>query len=203
VLILGESGTGKELVAQSIHRRSSRANEAFIPVNTGAISKDLAGSELFGHRKGAFTGATETKPGKFEQANHGTLFLDEISSMDEATQVSLLRVLETRKIQRIGGHRFITVDVRIISASNKNLFHHDHSKDAVIRQDVFHRLSVFTITLPPLRERGDDILLLSEELLEQANVQFKKKVQLFEPDVIDALLSYPWPGNIRELKNVI
>ncbi|MBN2102487.1 sigma-54-dependent Fis family transcriptional regulator [bacterium] len=203
VLILGESGTGKELVAQSIHRRSSRANEPFIPVNTGAISKNLVGSELFGHQKGAFTGATDTKPGKFEQANKGTLFLDEISTMDEATQVSLLRVLETRKIQRIGGRRFIPVDVRIISASNKKLFHSDLSQDAIIRQDLFHRLSVFTITLPPLRERGEDILLLSEELLNQANLQFNKYIRSFESEVIDILLTYHWPGNIRELKNVI
>ena len=180
VLILGESGTGKELVAQSIHRRSSRANEPFIPVNTGAISKELVGSELFGHQKGAFTGATETKPGKFEQAKGGTLFLDEISSMDEAIQVSLLRVLETRKIQRIGGRRFLPVDVRIISASNVNLFQSDFSKTAVIRQDVFHRLSVFTITLPPLRDRGEDIILLSEELLEEAANQYNKPVYAFE-----------------------
>jgi len=203
VLILGESGTGKELVAHSIHRRSIRANEPFIPVNTGAISRNLVGSELFGHQKGAFTGATETKPGKFEQANHGTLFLDEISTMDEATQVSLLRILETRKIQRIGGRSFIPVDVRIISASNKKLFHNDHSKDAIIRQDVFHRLSVFTISLPPLQERGEDILLLSEELLNQANLKFNKSVRTFESNVIDALQAYSWPGNIRELKNVI
>jgi len=203
VLILGESGTGKDLVAQSIHQRSIRKDGPFIPVNTGAISRELVASTLFGHQKGSFTGATETKTGKFEQADGGTIFLDEISSMDEATQISLLRVIETKKIQRIGGKRFIKADVRIIGASNVNLLSLNKQDEPVIREDLFHRLSVFTITLPPLREREGDILILARELLNLANHEFEKNVKGFHPGAVDAMLEYPWPGNIREMKNVI
>ncbi|MDW7680975.1 MAG: sigma-54 dependent transcriptional regulator [bacterium] len=200
VLITGESGTGKELVAQSIHNRSNRAAGPFIPVNTGAISRDLVGSELFGHQQGAFTGATETKLGKFEQARGGTLFLDEISSMDEATQISLLRVLETKKFQRIGGRRFINADVRIIAASNENLLNEFQRN---IRQDLFHRLSVFTINIPPLRERDSDIEILAEELLDNAGEEFNKTINGFDRQASFALNRYNWPGNVREMKNVI
>jgi len=203
VLILGESGTGKELVAQSIHKRSDRSKGPFIPVNTGAISRELVASELFGHRKGAFTGANETKLGKFELANGGTIFLDEVSSMDETTQVSLLRVIETKKIQRIGGKRFIDTDVRIIAASNEDLLHVNSVDETIIRKDLFHRLSVFTITLAPLREREGDIVILAEELLQDACKNFNKKIHGFEQSAITALTDYPWPGNVREMNNVI
>ncbi len=203
VLILGESGTGKELVAQSIHKRSERGDKPFIPVNTGAISRELVTSELFGHQKGAFTGASETKLGKFEQANGGTIFLDEISSMDETTQISLLRVLETKKIQRIGGRKFINTDVRVIAASNVDLFNSIKYEDSIIREDLFHRLSVFTITLPPLREREGDIDILAEELLKDACEEFDKNIHGFEQNAFHALLDYSWPGNVREMKNVI
>ena len=203
VLILGESGTGKELVAQSIHKRSIRADGVFIPVNTGAISRELVASELFGHQKGAFTGATETKPGKFEQADGGTIFLDEISSMNATTQISLLRVLETKKMQRIGGRRFINVDVRIIAASNEDLLNMDVGDEHIIREDLFHRLSVFTISLPPLRERGEDIPILADEILFYACKRFNKDVHGIDQIVMDAMMDYPWPGNVREMKNII
>lgn len=203
VLILGESGTGKELVAQSIHKRSTRSNGPFIPVNTGAISRELVSSELFGHQRGAFTGAIETKLGRFEQANGGTLFLDEISNMDETTQITLLRVLETKKIQRIGGRRFIKTDVRVLAASNKNLLSISENEEPIIRQDLFHRLSVFTITIPPLREREGDIVILAEELLHDACQEFDKDIQGFEQGALDTLVEYLWPGNVREMKNVI
>lgn len=203
VLILGESGTGKELVAQSIHKRSERADKPFIPVNTGAISRELVASELFGHQKGAFTGATETKLGRFEQAVGGTIFLDEISSMDETTQVSLLRVLETKKIQRIGGRRFVSTDVRVIAASNEDLINSIKDEEPIIREDLFHRLSVFTITLPPLREREGDIDILAEELLKDACEEFDKNIHGFEQNALHAILDYSWPGNVREMKNVI
>ena len=203
VLILGESGTGKELVAESIHKRSNRSNGPFIPVNTGAISRELVGSELFGHQKGAFTGATETKIGTFEQAAGGTIFLDEISSMDEATQISLLRVLETKKFQRIGGRKFIKTDVKVIAASNEELTSATVQNDSIIREDLFHRLSVFTITLPPLREREGDVKILADELLHFACKEFDKKIKGFQQDAYDTFEEYSWPGNVRELKNVI
>jgi len=203
VLIFGESGTGKELVAHSIHNRSDRSKGPFIPLNTGAISRELVASELFGHQKGAFTGAVETKLGKFEQAHGGTIFLDEISSMDETTQVSLLRVIETKKIQRIGGKRFIYSDVRIIAASNADLLRVSSVDETIIRKDLFHRLSVFTITLAPLREREGDIVILAEELLHDACRNFNKKIRGFEQSALNALVEYPWPGNVREMKNVI
>ncbi len=203
VLILGESGTGKELVAHSIHNRSKRAKGPFIPVNTGAISRGLVSSELFGHQKGAFTGAIETKPGRFELSHKGTLFLDEISSMDEATQISLLRVLETKKIQRIGGKEFHNVDVRIIAATNEDLMNFQNVSDNIIRKDLLHRLSVFTISLPPLRERQNDISILAEELLIEACKQFNKNIEGFSSNTMQSLIEYSWPGNIRELKNVV
>ena len=203
VLILGESGTGKDLVAQSIHKRSDRSEGPFIPVNTGAISRELVASELFGHQKGAFTGATETRQGKFEQASGGTIFLDEISTMDETIQISLLRVIETKKIKRIRGKRFINSDVRIIAASNEDLLHTNTVDESIIRKDLFHRLSVFTITLPPIREREDDILILAEELLQDALNNFDKKIREFDKSAKYTLLNYQWPGNVREMKNVI
>jgi len=203
VLILGESGTGKDLVAQAIHRQSSRNHEPFIPINMGAIAKELVGSELFGHQKGSFTGATGTKIGKFEQANGGTVFLDEISTMDETTQVSLLRVLETSKFQRIGGRRFIKSDVRVIAASNENLADLEDVSKSNLREDIFHRLSVFTIIVPPLRERRNDIELLSKYFFNKALIEFDRDIVGFQEPVIKTFQRYPWPGNVRELKNVI
>lgn len=203
VLILGESGTGKDLVAQSIHKRSARANGPFIPVNTGAISRELVASELFGHQKGAFTGATETKSGKFEQAAGGTLFLDEISTMDESTQISSLRVLENKRFQRIGGRRFIKTDVRVIAASNENLLNLNKEREPLFRQDLFHRLSVFTITVPALRNRIEDIEILIAELLKSACQEFNKKINGIKDDALSVLKTYSWPGNVRELKNII
>jgi len=203
VLILGESGTGKDLVAQAIHRHSDRSQGPFIPINMGAIAKELVGSELFGHQKGAFTGATETKIGKFEQASNGTIFLDEISTMDEAIQVSMLRILETSKYQRIGGRRFIKSDARIIAASNENLMELDDISSSNLREDLYHRLSVFTIQLTPLRERSTDIPLLATFFLHEANREFEKKVVGFDDTVLQVFNKYPWPGNVRELKNII
>lgn len=203
VLVLGESGTGKDLIAQAIHRHSARSHGPFIPINMGALAKELVGSELFGHQKGAFTGATESKPGKFEQANNGTIFLDEISTMDEATQVSLLRVLETSKFQRIGGRRFIKSNVRIIAASNENLMELEDISNSNLREDLYHRLSVFTILLPSLRERSTDIQVLATHFLKQACDEFEKSVAGFDETVIKVFQKYPWPGNVRELKNIV
>jgi DNA-binding NtrC family response regulator len=201
VLIVGESGTGKELVALSIHKRSPRSDYPFIPVNTGAIVKELIESEIFGHEKGAFTGATYQKKGKFEAAKGGTLFLDEISTMDEKTQVSLLRVLETKKFQRVGGSRLIETDVRIIAATNENL--RLSIKEGQFREDLFHRLNVFPIKLPPLRNRGDDINLLLDYFLTQYCEEFDKPMPELTPQAMLLLRSYRWPGNVRELENVI
>ncbi len=203
VMLLGESGTGKELAARSIHRRSPRADRPFVPVNTGAISPQLVHSELFGHVKGAFTGAYESRKGKFELADGGTLFLDEISTMPEETQVALLRVLDSRTIQRVGGKRFKRVDVRLICASNEDLLQDMEVGQLSIREDLFHRLNVFVIQLPPLRKRIKDIPLLAEEFLRMYNARFDKQVGEVSPEALQALKGYTWPGNVRELKNVI
>jgi DNA-binding NtrC family response regulator len=201
VLVVGESGTGKELVAMSIHKRSPRADCPFVPVNTGAIVKELIESEIFGHEKGAFTGASYQKKGKFEVAKGGTLFLDEVSTMDEKTQVSLLRVLETRRFQRVGGNRNIEADVRIIAATNENL------RKAIakghFRRDLFHRLNVFAIKIPPLRERGEDIELLVNYFLHKYCQELDKPVPELSPQATLLLKSYRWPGNVRELENVM
>ena len=203
VMLLGESGTGKELAARSIHRRSPRADGPFVPVNTGAIAPQLVHSELFGHVKGAFTGAYESRKGKFELADGGTLFLDEISTMPEETQVALLRVLDSRTIQRVGGKRFKRVDVRLICASNEDLLQDMEVGQLSIREDLFHRLNVFVIQLPPLRKRIKDIPLLAEEFLRMYNARFDKQVGEVSPEALQALKGYTWPGNVRELKNVI
>jgi DNA-binding NtrC family response regulator len=203
VLIVGESGTGKDLIAQAIHRYSEGANKPFIPINMGAMARELVSSELFGHQKGAFTGATETKIGKFEQASGGTIFLDEISTMEEATQISLLRILETARYQRIGGKRFLKSDARIIAASNENLSELEDISDSNLREDLFHRLSVFTIEAPLLRNRGADVQLLASHFLRQASVEFDKKVEGFSDSVLNIFQAYSWPGNVRELKNIV
>lgn len=203
ILLIGESGTGKDLLAVTIHQQSKRVNGPFIPINMGAISSELVASELFGHQKGSFTGATSTKIGIFEQANNGTVFLDEISTMDEITQVSLLRVLETSKFQRIGGRRFIKTDIRIIAATNESLYNLEEIHQSAIREDLYHRLSVFTIHVPPLREREGDIQLLSKYYLDQSCKEFKKDIRGFDKKVMNIFKTYSWPGNVRELKNVI
>jgi len=201
VLITGESGTGKELVAHAIHNASKRSSEAFIAVNTGAISKDLILSELFGHEKGSFTGAIDQKKGKFEEANGGTLFLDEISTMSEQVQIALLRVLENNMIDRVGGKREIPVDVRIVAASNENM--EECIARGSFREDLYYRLNVYLIELAPLRERLDDILLLTEHFIASFNSEYGRKIKGIDQEALAVLKDYRWPGNIRELRNVI
>jgi len=201
VLIRGESGTGKELVARQIHFQSTRADKPFIDVSAAAVSSTLLESELFGHEKGAFTDAQKQKKGLFELANGGTLFLDEIGDLDPSLQVKLLRVLQERKFRRVGGTSDIHVDVRIISATNADL--EKNIEDGRLRQDLFYRLNVFTINLPPLRERRDDILLLAKNFLEEFRKEFSKDIGGFREDTIKILDSYNFPGNVRELRNII
>ena len=201
VLISGESGTGKDLVAQAIHRSSSRRDGPFYPVNMGAIPRELVASTLFGHEKGAFTGASERKKGLFETAAGGTLFLDEISAMDGLTQISLLRVLETRKLRRVGGTGVIDADVRLIAATNVDL--RQAVREGSFREDLWHRLNVFRVELPPLRKRGKDILLLAREFMARYSREFGKPMERIDPEARRLLLSYLWPGNVRELENVI
>ncbi len=201
VLISGDSGTGKELFAQAIHKSSKRAGKPFVPVNTGAITRDLILSELFGHEKGSFTGALERKKGKFEEADGGTLFLDEISSMSEPVQIALLRVLESGLITRVGGSGEIPVDVRIIAATNMNL--HDLISARKFREDLYYRLNVYNIDLPPLRERNDDIMLIARYYLQKFNAEYNRNVKDFSEEAEQVFLNYPWPGNIRELRNVV
>jgi transcriptional regulator with PAS, ATPase and Fis domain len=201
VLILGETGTGKELVARAIHQRSERSEGPYIPVNLGAIPTELVGSELFGHEKGAFTGAGERNRGRFEQAESGTLFLDEIATIDTKMQVSLLRVIEQKELYRLGGSRRIPTHARLIAASNENLAR--LVEQGRFRADLYYRLDVFRIPLPPLREREGDIPLLAEKFLERYSRDLGKDVYDISPDCGQSLESYPWPGNVRELKNVI
>jgi PAS domain S-box-containing protein len=201
VLVTGETGTGKELIARAIHRRSGRSSRAFVTVNCAAIPQALIGSELFGHERGAFTGATQRRLGRFELADGGTLFLDEVGDLPAETQIALLRVLQERQFERIGGTQPITVDVRIIAATNRDL------KSAVsagtFRSDLFYRLNVFPIEVPPLRERKDDIPLLVEYLTERYASKAGKKIKSVQKGTLDLFQSYDWPGNIRELQNVI
>ena len=197
VLLTGRSGTGKELAARSIHRQSQRAANPFIAVNCAAITETLLESELFGHEKGAFTGAVERKRGRFELAEKGTIFLDEIAEMAPSMQTKLLRVLEERKLVRVGGVDTIDVDVRVIAATNRQL--KEEIKTGRFREDLFFRLNVFPIELPSLAERGRDIALLAEHLLR--GMAFPHPV--LQPDVQELLLSYDWPGNVRELRNVL
>ncbi|MBN1838049.1 MAG: sigma-54-dependent Fis family transcriptional regulator [Spirochaetales bacterium] len=201
VLLSGESGTGKDLVAQAIHRMSARRDGPFYPVNMGAIPKELIASTLFGHEKGAFTGANQQKKGMFETAAGGTLFLDEIGTMDEMTQIGLLRVLETRRFQRVGGTEFLSTDVRLIAATNVDL--RRLVKDGGFREDLWHRLNVVRVEMPPLRKRGKDILLLAREFVERYSREFEKPVRGIDEEARRLLQSYVWPGNVRELENVI
>jgi DNA-binding NtrC family response regulator len=201
VLITGETGTGKDLVAAAIHNRSKRKSQPYIPVNTGAIAPELIASELFGHEKGAYTGALERRQGFFEQADHGTIFLDEISTMDEKTQVGLLRILETKSFRRVRGDKDIHVDVRVIAATNESL--EDAIKQRRFREDLYYRLDVFHIHLPPLRERPGGVTLLTNHFVIVFNSLYEKHVRSVGPETYRCLRRYPWPGNVRELKNVI
>jgi len=201
IFISGESGTGKELAAKAIHFGSLRSDEPFIDVNCAAIPEGLQESELFGHEKGAFTGALATHPGKFEQAAGGTIFLDEVGEMSPSAQARLLRVLQERCLQRVGGTKTIDLDVRVISASNRDL--EQMVADGTFRQDLFYRLVVFPIELPPLRDRRDDIPLLVDHFIEKYARDTGKRVTGVEPTAIAALRGHDWPGNVRELENVI
>ena len=201
VLIRGESGTGKELVANSVHYNSPRAKGPFVKVNCAAIPVNLIESELFGHEKGAFTGAVKQKLGRFELAHRGTIFLDEIGSIGLDVQTNLLRVLQEREFERVGGHRTIKVDVRIITATNKNL--EQAVEDETFRGDLYYRLNVFPIYMPPLRERKTDILLLADFFLEKYARENAKEIRRFSTPAIDMLMAYHWPGNVRELENCI
>jgi sigma-54 specific flagellar transcriptional regulator A len=200
VLVLGESGTGKEVVARNIHNLSSRAAGAFVPVNCGAIPAELLESELFGHEKGAFTGAISTRKGRFELAEGGTLFLDEIGDMPQPMQVKLLRVLQERTFERVGGSKSIKADVRIIAATHQNL--EDMIKEGSFREDLYYRLNVFPIETPALRERKEDIPLLLTELLTRFEYEQAKTVR-FTEKAIESLMEHSWPGNVRELSNLI
>jgi len=201
VIIYGESGCGKEVISKQIHLQSKRASKPFIAIDCGALSKDLAGSELFGHEKGAFTGATNRKIGSLELANGGTIFLDEIGNLSYDIQVSLLRVVQERKIRRIGGTTDIDIDVRIIIASNERLW--DMARAGKFREDLYHRFNEFSIEVPPLRERKEDIMTFAHYFLRQTNVELGKSIKGFSPEVEQALRSYIWYGNLRELKNVV
>ncbi len=201
VFIAGESGTGKELVAKAIHYASLRSDGPFVDVNCAAIPEGLQESELFGHEKGAFTGAVATHPGKFEQASGGTIFLDEVGEMSPSAQARLLRVLQERVLQRVGGTATIDLDVRVISASNRNL--QQMVEEGTFRQDLFYRLVVFPISLPPLRDRREDIPMLVEHFLEKHARDAGKRVTRVDSQAMEALSGHGWPGNVRELENVI
>jgi formate hydrogenlyase transcriptional activator len=201
VLITGETGTGKELVARAIHRRSHRASRAFVSVNCAAIPRDLIASELFGHEKGAFTGATQQRLGRFELANGGTLFLDEVGELPAETQIALLRVLQEYEFERVGGNRRIRADVRLIAATNRDL--QGAIRAGSFRSDLFYRLHVFPIDIPSLRERREDIPLLVEYFIDRYARKAGKNIKRVNKKTLELLQSYPWPGNIRELQNVI
>jgi transcriptional regulator with GAF, ATPase, and Fis domain len=201
VCILGETGTGKELVARTIHERSPRASGSFITLNCAAVPGELIESELFGHEKGSFTGAVGRHIGKFEQANQGTIFLDEIGDMPLGMQAKLLRVLEEGEVERIGGDKPISVDVRVVVATHRDL--ESRVREEKFRQDLFHRIYVFPLVLPPLRERRDDILALVEHFAAQVSAQNGWKPVPFTAEALEALQSYSWPGNVRELRNMV
>jgi len=201
VLITGETGTGKELVARAIHRRSGRSSRPFVSVNCAAIPRDLIGSELFGHEKGAFTGATQRRLGRFELAEGGTIFLDEIGELSAETQIALLRVLQEHEFERVGGAGTIRANVRVIAATNRDL--EAAVAASLFRRDLFYRLNVFPIEMPPLRERREDIPMLVEYFIDRYARRAGKSFQTLNKKSLDLLQSYSWPGNIRELQNVI
>jgi DNA-binding NtrC family response regulator len=201
VLIVGETGTGKELVARAVHNRSPRAAGPFIPVHTGAIPKDLIESELFGHEKGAFTGAVQSAEGKFGAARNGTIFLDEVSTMSDRAQVDLLRVLETFKYTRVGGKVEHSAEVRVVCATNRDLL--AMAQDGKFREDLYYRINIFPIALPPLRQRLEDIGLLADRFMRAASERYRKSARLLPEAAVELLQSYSWPGNVRELRNLI
>jgi len=201
VIVHGETGTGKEFVALSIHRLSKRADKPFIAIDCGALPKELAGSELFGHMKGSFTGAVTDKEGSFELADGGTVFLDEIGNLSYENQVKLLRVIQERRIKRIGATKDIPIDVRIIAATNEDL--NRSVKEGKFREDLYHRLNEFKIQLSPLRDRKEDIIVFAAHFLDKANIALNKDVRSFSPSVAELITNYYWHGNLRELNNVI
>ncbi|MGE5943113.1 MAG: sigma-54-dependent transcriptional regulator [Flavobacteriales bacterium] len=201
VLITGESGTGKEVVAKNIHLKSLRKDKPFIAVDCGAIPKEIASSEFFGHKKGSFTGAIDDKIGHFEAANGGTLFLDEVGNLTYENQVQLLRALQERRVKPIGSNHEILVDIRLITATNEDLLHAVEAGD--FREDLYHRLNEFSIKVPNLKDRTDDLILYADFFLEKANEQLNKSIVGFSKDVLTLFQSYSWPGNLRELSNVI
>jgi two-component system response regulator HydG len=201
VIILGETGTGKEYVAREIHNKSKRKHGPFVPVDCGALPKELAGSELFGHVKGAFTGAVKDKKGSFEYANGGTLFLDEIGNLSYDNQVKLLRVLQEKKIKKLGSNKEINIDVRLLTATNEDLA--TSVSEGGFREDLYYRFNEFTINLAPLRERKQDIMVYSQHFLNISNQALGKEVSSFSAEAIDKLQHYFWQGNLRELKNVV
>ncbi len=200
VLILGESGTGKELIASTIHYQGKRKDAPFVIVNCGALPENLIESELFGYEKGAFTGATRRKPGRFELADGGTIFLDEVGELPPSVQVKLLRVLQDGTFERLGGTETIKVDVRVIAATNRDL--EREVREGNFREDLYYRLAVIPLTLPPLRERREDIPLLIEHFLQRCNSRLGKQI-VFSKDAVEALMEYPFPGNVRELENIV
>jgi len=201
IILYGESGTGKEVIAKTIHDLSDRKGKPFIAMDCGTLSKELSGSELFGHVKGAFTGALTDKEGHFELANGGTLFLDEVANLTPEVQASLLRVIQERKFKRVGGNKELPVDIRIIVASNENL--QEAYRKGKFREDLYHRFNEFSINLPPLRERNKDILLFAQFFLEKSNEELGRNVEGFDEDVQQMFLNYSWPGNLREFRNVV
>ena len=201
VILYGESGTGKEVIAKTIHEASTRKGKPFIAMDCGTLSKELSGSELFGHVKGAFTGAVTDKEGHFEIANGGTLFLDEVSNLPKDVQASLLRVIQERKYKRVGGTKEMDVDVRIIVASNENL--QEAYQRGKFREDLYHRFNEFSINLPPLRKRKGDIPLFAQFFLDRTNVELQKDIEGYDEDVEEMFLNYAWPGNLREFRNVV
>jgi two-component system response regulator HydG len=201
VLIIGESGTGKEIIAKSIHQQSTRKNNNFIAVDCGAIPKELAASEFFGHLKGSFTGAINDKMGYFEAANGGTLFLDEIGNLSYENQIQLLRALQERKIKPVGSNKEINVDIRIITATNEDL--REAVKNGDFREDLYHRINEFSIQSPSLKDRDEDLMVFADYFLEKANQQLNKDIIGFSPEVVSIFQNYNWPGNLRELQNCV
>src|SRR6202040_2686018 len=201
VLITGETGTGKELIARAIHKASQRAGQAFISVNCAAIPPSLIASELFGHERGAFTGALQQRQGRFELAHSGTIFLDEIGELPAETQISLLRVLQERQFERVGGNRVVHTDVRVITATNRDL--PAAIAAGTFRADLFYRLNVFPIDVPPLRNRREDIPMLVEYFVKRYAEKARKRITKIDKHTLKLCQSYPWPGNIRELQNIV
>jgi transcriptional regulator with GAF, ATPase, and Fis domain len=201
MLVLGETGVGKELIAEALHRNSSRADQPFVKMNCAALHENLLESELFGHERGAFTGADRQRIGRFELANGGTLFLDEIGNMSHSTQAKVLRMLQEREFERLGGNRTIKVDVRLIAATNRDL--EEAITQGEFREDLYYRLNVVSLCVPPLRERKEDIVPLAKHFIDQAAAEIKKDVRGIDPGAVRELNRHTWPGNIRELKNAM